>query len=218
MSKRGVSRQRETARPVRGLWQQGKWWFIVGGVAGAIALLVVLTSALSGPEAKVTLAPVPLPTSRGPGGAISSSLPNFALALYQGAELLGSQQLRFHDLLGKQPLVLNFWASNCPPCAAEIPEFEKVWRKYRDRVLFFGLDVGQFAGLGGPEDSRRELRSLGVTYPAAPAPDIAAVQGLQVRALPSTYFIARDGAVNKQWVGILNEAKLTELVELLLRE
>jgi cytochrome c biogenesis protein CcmG/thiol:disulfide interchange protein DsbE len=202
---------------LRHIWRRGKWWFIVGGVAGAIALLAVVSSALSGPEAKGTLAPVSLPTSQGSGGAVSSSLPNFSLALYQGAEILGAQQPRFHDLLGKQPLILNFWASNCPPCAAEIPEFEKVWRKYKGQVLFFGLDVGQFAGLGGPEDSRRELRSLGVTYPAAPAPDIAAVQGLQVRALPSTYFIDRDGAINKQWVGILNEKKLTELVEELLR-
>lgn len=150
MSKRRVSIERGTARPVRGFWQRNRWWFIVGGVAGAIALLVVATSALSGPEAKVTLAPVPFPTPQVSGGAVSTSLPNFALALYQGAEILGSQQLRFHDLLGKQPLVLNFWASNCPPCAAEIPEFEKVWRKYKDRVLFFWAGRGAIRRSGWP--------------------------------------------------------------------
>jgi thiol-disulfide isomerase/thioredoxin len=144
-------------------------------------------------------------------------LPDFSLALYQGQEILGSQQVNFHDLLGDRPLVLNFWASNCPPCSAEMPEFEKVWRQYDGRVLIFGLDVGRFAGLGGPEDSKRELRRLGITYPAAPAPDIAAVQGLQVQVLPSTYFVARDGTVFKKWVGALNEGKLRELVEELLK-
>ena len=36
--------------PARGLWQRGKWWFTGGGVAGAVALLVVLSSALSNPQ------------------------------------------------------------------------------------------------------------------------------------------------------------------------
>jgi len=203
---------------VAGVWQRRRWWFIGGGVAGAIALLVYLSFALSGPVAIGRLAPVPVPSSPGSDSAVSSSLPNFPLALYQGQEILGSQQPRFHDLLGKQPLVLNFWASSCSPCIAEMPEIEKVWRKYNDRVLVFGLDIGQFAGLGGPQDSKRQLRQLRVTYPAAPAPDIAALQGLQVQALPSTYFITREGRISKKWVGILNEAKLTELVEQLLRE
>ena len=84
--------------------------------------------------------------------------------------------------------------------------------------MFIGLDIGRFAGLGGPEDSRRELRQLGVSYPAAPVPDIQTVQGLQVVALPSSYFITRDGRISKKWTGILNKAKLTELVEKLLLE
>jgi len=200
----------------KSIWWRGKWWFITGGVAFAIALVVYLSFALSGPEAKGRLATGPVPSSPGSGGTISSSLPNFTLALYQGQDLLGSQQPSFYDLLGKQPVVLNFWASNCPPCSAEMPEFEKVWRQYKGQVLIFGLDVGRFAGLGGPEDSKRELRRLGITYPAAPAPDLTAVQGLQVPGLPSTYFIARDGAVSKKWVGTLNQTKLTELVEDLL--
>jgi len=211
-----IRRKRQPKPPARGFPWSSKW-LIGGGVIGAIVLVVYLSFALSGPEAKGRLAPVPVPSSPGTGGAVSSSLPNFSLALYQGQEILGSQQPRFHDLLGKQPLVLNFWASNCPPCSAEMPEFEKVWRKYKGQVLFFGLDVGRFAGYGGPEDSRRTLRSLGITYPAAPAPDISAVQGLQVQALPSTYFITADGVVYKSWVGTLNREKLTDLIEELLK-
>ena len=52
---------RERGRQVRarGLWQRGKWWFTGGGVAGAVALLVVLTSALSGPEITTGGEPAP---------------------------------------------------------------------------------------------------------------------------------------------------------------
>ena len=57
-----------------------------------------------------------------------------------------------------------------------MPEFQRVYEAYGDKVLFFGLDVGRFAGFGGPEDSKRELRELGVTYPAGPVPDIETVK------------------------------------------
>ena len=55
--------------PARGLWQRGKWWFTGGGVAGAIALLVVLSSALSSPQLPV-------------GGELA---PDIALATADGA-------------------------------------------------------------------------------------------------------------------------------------
>ncbi len=49
-AKRHQTGHRVPRRPSRGVWARGKLWFIGGGVAGAVALLVVLTSALSGPE------------------------------------------------------------------------------------------------------------------------------------------------------------------------
>jgi len=219
-------------RQQAGIWQKWKWLFIGSGVFGGGALLLVLTFAFSGPattggevpvvvsragssaSAATSAVPVVIPTA----GSSASALPDFPLTLYQGKELLGASDLQFASLLGKKPIVLNYWASACPPCAAEMPEFEKVWGKYKDKVLFVGLDVGRFAGLGGPETSKKELRQLGITYPAGPAPDIETVEKLGLRALPSTDFITPKGRVYKKWVGILNAAKLTELVEALLKE
>ena len=137
---------------------------------------------------------------------------DFPVDLYQGAELIGSDQVQFSSLLGDKPIVLNYWASNCPPCSAEMPEFQRVWEKYQGQVLFFGMDVGRFAGFGGLEDSKRELRRLGVTYPAAPVPNVETGQALQVLGLPSTDFITPDETVHRKWVGIFNEAKLTGII------
>ena len=86
----------------------------------------------------------------------------------------------------------------------------------RGKVLFFGLDVGRFSGFGGPEVSKKELRELGVTYPAAPVPDVDTVRNLRVLGLPSTDFITPDGKIIRNWTGTLNESKLTEFVEDLL--
>ncbi len=54
------------------------------------------------------------------------TLPNFPIILYQGEEIVGAAAPSFADLLGDKPVVLNYWASNCPPCRVEIPEFENV--------------------------------------------------------------------------------------------
>lgn len=159
---------------------------------------------------------VPVAATRS-GIPIASPFPNFPLVLYQGNHLVSAQEPRFYDLLGKQPMVLNFWASNCPPCSAEMPEFQKVYMRYKDRVLFVGLDVGRFfPGFGDQEISKRELKRLGITYLAGTPLSVEAVRQLQVRGLPSTMFLTPEGKVYKQWIGILNEEKLIELVEDLL--
>jgi len=228
-------RQRRSTQSA-GIWARGRWWLIGGGVVGAIALLVVLTGVLSGPEASGGEVPIASPPGSGvlsgpeasggevpiaspPGSSVAlplSDLPDFTLALYQGRDILGASEVQFASLLGNKPIVLNYFASNCPPCEAEMPELEQVWRKYKDRVLFVGLDIGRFAGFGGPQASKQLLTKLGITYPAAPAPNIETLQKLGIKALPSTDFITPDGKMHKRWVGILNKAKLTELVESLL--
>ena len=149
-------------------------------------------------------------------GETPSTLPDFPIILYQGEDIVGAAAPSYTDLLGDKPLVLNYWASNCPPCRVEIPEFESVWQKYQDRVLFIGLDVGRFWGFGNQSDSKRELQELGVTYVAGTPETAEDALELKVLGLPSTLFITSDGTIQRKWVGVLNEAKLTEIVEELL--
>ncbi len=145
-----------------------------------------------------------------------STLPDFPIILYQGQDIVGASAPSFASLLGDKPVVLNYWASNCPPCRVEIPEFENVWQKYQDRVLFIGLDVGRFWGFGNQSDSKKELQELGVTYVAGTPETAEDALKLKVLRLPSTLFITNDGTIQRKWVGVLNEAKLTEIVEELL--
>ncbi len=187
----------------------GKGWWLIGGVSAiAILAVVIAVSARSGSAT----------TYVGPQAVGGSEDPlDFPVTLYQGSEILGAHSLRFSSLLGDKPIVLNYWASNCAPCTAEMPGFEEVWQQYKDRVLFFGLDVGGFAGFGGPEESKKELQALGITYPAAQAPDFNVIMRLQVKALPSTDFIGADGTIKRSWTGAIGPADLTDLVEDLLQ-
>jgi thiol-disulfide isomerase/thioredoxin len=143
--------------------------------------------------------------------------PDFEITVYQGADVLGGEKVRFSDLLAQgQPVVLNFWAGLCPPCRAEMPDLQEVYDEYQGRVLLFGLDVGPFVGLGSREDGRALLEELKVTYPAGTTSDPNVVREYQILGMPTTLFIKPNGEVIRNWAGLLNKQKMEELVEELL--
>lgn len=128
---------------------------------------------------------------------------DFALVAYQGEGVLGGREATFAHVLGQgKPVVLNFFAGACPPCRAEMPGFETVYRSVQDRVIFVGLDVGPFLGLGTHADARQLLRELGITYPAAYAVDTRPVREY-VQVMPTTvFFDARGREVGRQSGGL----------------
>lgn len=142
------------------------------------------------------------------------------LTLYQsGAAFTGGEVSRLSDLLVVgRPVVLNFWAGLCPPCRMEMPDLQAVHERFQGEVLLFGLDVGPFTALGTREDGMRLLEELAVTYPAGTTSESGVVQAYGITGMPSTLFITPDGRIVQRWTGLLTEAKLTELVQELLKE
>jgi thiol-disulfide isomerase/thioredoxin len=73
---------------------------------------------------------------------------------------LSGDSVRFSDLEG-QAVMLNFWATWCPPCRREMPLLDAIQRDYKSRGLsIVGIDVGE-----DPNAVRRYVESIGVTYP-----------------------------------------------------
>lgn len=147
----------------------------------------------------------------------AETLADFSISLYQGQEELGSEKVSISDLQGK-PLVINYWAGLCPPCRAEMPEFQEFRDEYEGRVTLVGVDLGQFLGLGSKEDAQKLLNELGVTYAAGFTDDGAVVGGHRVFGLPTTIFVNADGTLYRKWDGVLNKAKLSELADEMLAE
>ena len=159
-----------------------------------------------------------------PGSAPSSprasdpSEYTFEIVAYQGQEQLGGERLDFAQLLRRgSPVVLNLWAGLCPPCRAEMPWFENVYQRHRDEVLFVGVDVGPFTGLGSHDDGRRLLEELGVTYPAAYAVDETPVVRWVV-SMPTTVFFSRDGREVRTHSGLMSEEQIEAAVRELIGE
>ncbi len=144
--------------------------------------------------------------------------PNFNIVMFQGQDVVGGEQVDMASLLGEKPVVLNFWAGLCPPCRAEMPDFQRFHEEYGDRVLVLGVDLGQFTNLGAPEQARQLLADVGAEYPAGYTEDAAVISSYRVLGMPSTIFINADGSVASSWTGALNEETLIEKAEEMLGE
>ena len=150
-------------------------------------------------------------------GSDLEAAPEFEFTLYQGEGELGGSELSMSDLQGK-PVVLNFWAGLCPPCRAEMPDFQAFHDENRNRLTVLGIDVGQFTNLGSQEDARLLLTDLGVTYPAGYTTDSTIMRRYEVLGMPTTVFINSRGEVFRNWGGILDHEKLQEIADEMLAE
>ena len=108
------------------------------------------------------------------------------------------------------PVVVNKWASWCPPCRAEFPHFRDQARKRKGKVAFLGVDSND-----SDADAREFLRELPVGYPSFKDPDaqIAAAFG-GAGAFPTTAFYDRKGKVAfVHQGGYASERKLAQDIE-----
>lgn len=112
------------------------------------------------------------------------------------------------DFRGR-PLVVNFWASWCPPCAAEMPDFEKVHRELGDRVAFLGLDMQDF----DREAALALVAQTGVSYPLAEDPQGEIFSRFGGIAMPTTVFIDSAGRTVRVHGGVLTYEELKRIIE-----
>lgn len=137
------------------------------------------------------------------GGRLGSEreLPTAEFALFEGGAA------SFADFEGK-PLVVNVWASWCPACVNELPEFQEAHERIGDEVTFMGLTN---------RDPRRASEALagevGLTYTLADDPNGDLFRSLDLIAMPSTLFISPDGEVEEVFAGQLTGRALQERID-----
>jgi thiol-disulfide isomerase/thioredoxin len=135
-------------------------------------------------------------------------MPPLSLAALDGAPLNAEQ------LAGKVVLV-NFWATWCPPCRFEMPGFERVYQDKKDQGFVI---VGLATDRGGADEVRRFLAERGITYPVAMATGQVERDFGWANALPTSFLIGRDGTIRHEVKGIFAEPALRLAVDRLLAE
>jgi peroxiredoxin len=106
------------------------------------------------------------------------------------ATSLDGRTARLSDLRGKIVL-LNFWATWCPPCREEMPALEKLWKGMKDKdFTIMGISGGESMSV-----VKRFVEIGGYTYPIFADPSSEAASAYGIRFIPTTYVIDKDGAV-----------------------
>jgi len=120
--------------------------------------------------------------------------------------------VNFSSFKGKI-LVVNFWATWCKYCVMEIPGFNSVYAKYKDKgVEIIGISLDR----SPPEHIKSFVKSRKIKYPIFLGTREAVLKFGKVQGLPTTFFIDRSGKLINSKVGLIHENELEDAVKSLL--
>ena len=107
---------------------------------------------------------------------------------------------------------INFWATWCPPCRAEIPVLIDLANRYKDRLQIVGVSVDD----GDPADVKQFVKEAGINYPVVMADRAIVAEYGGVAALPTLFVVNPDGNVVQKHEGLYSNALYEAEVRLLL--
>ncbi len=92
--------------------------------------------------------------------------------------------------LGKKPIALHFWATNCPPCRLEAPYWAQAQRAYGEQLTIIGVDVQDITTL-----ALDFVKEHGWTFPVVQDATASVAAAFRVTMKPTTVYISKDGTV-----------------------
>lgn len=110
------------------------------------------------------------------------------------------------------PVLINFWASWCIPCEDEAAVLERAAKKYEGRVAFIGVAVQDTDA-----NARAFVRKFGVSYPNGRDQWGAVSVEYGMSGVPETYFVDRDARLVRKWQGPLDDARVDQFLQELVR-
>lgn len=136
--------------------------------------------------------------------------PEFSLETPEG------ETISLSDLRGR-PVLINLWTSWCPPCRAEMPALNRVYHEYGDEG--FEILAINSTWQDRREDAMAFAAELGLDFPVLLDTDGQVSRIYQLRSLPTSFFIGKDGVIREVVIGgPMSEALLRIRVEELLKE
>ena len=141
-------------------------------------------------------------------GPVDSGLaPDFSLTGFDGRTVTLSE-------LRGQVVIINFWASWCPPCREEAAYLEQTWRKYKDRgVVFIGVDY-----VDTDKEALAYIQEFDITYINGPDIGTRISQAYNIKGVPETFYVDKKGQLRGVHIGPLKAPELDQKIEELLAE
>ena len=167
---------------------------MVKKVIAAVVLIALLTVAIVQAMDKKEAAPVntdQTTANKQDGLKIGAKAPDFEL------QTLTGETVKLSSLKGKK-VMLNFWATWCPPCKAEMPEMEKFYKEADKDIVILAVNIDPQLDVKGFVDKN------GITFPILLDKDDHVNETYQIISIPTTYFINSNGIIQNKFTGGMN--------------
>lgn len=174
---------------------------LAGGLAatGAMFLLIKNNQARTVTASAADISAVPL--------EMDYPAPELDLTTLDGAPV------SLADFRGNVVLV-NLWATWCPPCRQEMPTLNSFYEQYKDQgFVLISIDQGETYEVVEPF-----VEEFGLTFPVWLDVNYLAEEAFKTVHLPSSYVIGRDGGVRLMWVGAISKTNLEKYVPVIILE
>lgn len=123
-------------------------------------------------------------------------------------ETLKGKKVKLSDYRGG-PVMLNFWASWCPPCRAEMPDMEKLHQKRDVTILAVNLTKSE----SSREDVKEFVNEFHLTFPILLDEQVQVAAMYQIRPIPTTYMIDSEGVIQFRAFGAMNYEFMVQELE-----
>lgn len=129
---------------------------------------------------------------------------------------INGNDVKLSEFKGK-PVVMNFWASWCPPCKDEMPDFDKLYQEYNTKGVVFlmvNLTDGQRETI---DTATKFVKDSNYKFNIYFDVNSSAANAYNISSIPDTYFINKEGLIINSYVGAIDEATIQKNIDALLK-
>ncbi|MEK4761845.1 TlpA disulfide reductase family protein [Viridibacillus sp. FSL E2-0187] len=142
------------------------------------------------------------------GLAIGELAPDFEL------ETLEGKKVKLSDFRGKK-VILNFWATWCPPCKAEIPHMQKYYEKYAEEDNFEIVAVNLTSYKESVKYVKKFVKTYEMTFPVLLDTKGEQMDAYEIYVVPTTYYLDTKGVIQKKVRGPVDQDSMRESIKAL---
>lgn len=135
-----------------------------------------------------------------PGLRVGMKAPDFEL------KNLSGERVKLSDYMGKK-VIVNFWATWCPPCKAEIPDLQRYYTEAGDEVQILAVNIDP------QNDVKKFVADTKVTFPVLLDDKDSVNRLYKILSIPTTYFIDEEGIVRNKYLSVISIEKIREYVD-----
>ncbi|MFX3623345.1 MAG: peroxiredoxin family protein [Ectobacillus sp.] len=140
------------------------------------------------------------------GLQIGKEAPDFELQTVDG------KQVKLSDFKGKK-VIVNFWATWCPPCRKEIPEMQAFYNKYEKDTVILAVNYTASERTGGREKVQSFIQENGITFPVLLDASSTVSNMYKVITLPTSYFVDKKGIIRHKYIGPMTVEYMEKTVQ-----